>query len=157
MPPLPPAFATLYFRHRSNRIQDVAQRKLRSVEELLRYQYDETTLSTEQWAKERILFRICVSLNTYRPQPIIALQIMAIGQCRLTEEDLAKVPSSVPVLIIHGKQDRMVHYAESDKIASWIKHSKRVDLSDGPKGAHEGHYGHLVSLLRCDRERAADD
>lgn len=113
---------------------------------MLRYQYDEETLAADQAARERMLFRINVSLTTPRPQQIIALQAMAIAQCRLTEEDLAKVPSSVPVLIIHGKRDRMVHYPESDKMAQWVKHSKRVDLSDGPKAAQGGSYGHFVSV-----------
>ncbi|CAO1619707.1 unnamed protein product [Parajaminaea phylloscopi] len=127
----------------ANKIQDLAQRKVYSVQELLRYQYDERTLADEQWAKERLLLRTHVSLHTSRPQSIIALQFMAISQCRLTEQDLGKVPSSVPVLIIHGQKDRMVHYAESDKMDKWIKHAKRVDLSDGPQGARDGWYGHF--------------
>ena len=143
------------YARRARKIEDREQRNRWSVEQLLKYQYDEETLATEQWAKERILFRIAISLITPRPQQIIALQAMSISQCRLAESDLRRTPSSVPVLIIHGKRDRMVHYQESDKMDQWIKHSKRVDLTDGPKAAQRGEYGHFVSVSSGEPTRKA--
>lgn len=85
-----------------------------------------------------------VSLQTTRPQEMIALQAGAIGQYR-SRDDLGRIPESVPVMIIHGKLDRMVHYKESEPLEKGIAHAKRVDLSDGVKEAQDGQYGHFVS------------
>ncbi|PWN29659.1 alpha/beta-hydrolase [Jaminaea rosea] len=127
----------------ANKIENNEQRKQWTIEELLKYQYDADSLAASQALRERLLLRISVSSVTRRPQQIVGVQAMAISQVRLTESDLSKIPASVPVLVIHGKKDRMVHYAESEKHAGWIKHAKRVDLSDGSKEAKEGHYGHF--------------
>lgn len=136
---------------RANKIEDLAQRKQWTIEELMKYQYDEDSLTNQQHIRERLLLRVSVSAVTRRPQQIVGLQAMAISQLRLTEKELSKIPATVPVLVIHGKKDRMVHYAESEKHAGWIKHAKRVDLSDGSKEAKEGHYGHFVSSGRGGR------
>lgn len=113
---------------------------------MLRLQYDEESLSNTASPLIPIMNdRIKVSLNTARPQAIIAQQFMAINSLTLSQEDLARIPKSVPVLVIHGKRDRMVHPYMGDKLLDWIEHSSLVDLGDGPRGAKDHQYGHFVS------------
>lgn len=115
------------------------------TEQMLHFQYDDASLANNHELEERKRLRIQVSNSTRRPRQTIGMQVIATSQLRLTEKDLGRIPSSVPVMIIHGKRDRMVHYPESDKMEQWIKHSKRVDLSDGPPEAQRGEYAHFVS------------
>ncbi|CAO1616125.1 unnamed protein product [Sympodiomycopsis kandeliae] len=125
-------------------IQDREARKLWMTEQMLRLQYDEHSLSDRSSPLQPILKnRIEVSLKTNRPQSIIAQQFLAISSLTLSQEDLSKIPASVPTLIIHGQRDRMVHPYMGARLQEWIKHAHLVDLSDGPEGAKDHQYGHF--------------
>lgn len=127
-------------------IQNKEARKQWMTEQMLRYQYDEVSLGDPSSPLLPVLkHRIQVSLKTSRPQAIIAQQFLAISGLTLSQEDLARIPSSVDTLIIHGEKDRMVHPYMGKRLQEWIKHAKVVDLSDGPHGAKEHMYGHFVS------------
>jgi alpha-beta hydrolase superfamily lysophospholipase len=128
----------------AGKIKDGKKRKRWATEQMLAYQYDVASLEKDERLNKIMQDRIEVSLQTTRPQEMIALQAGAIGQYR-SRDDLGRIPDSVPVLIIHGKLDRMVHYKESEPLEKGITHAKRVDLSDGVKQAQEGQYGHFVS------------
>lgn len=128
----------------AGKIKDSKKRKRWATEQMYIYQYDVASLEKNDRLKKIMQDRIEVSLQTTRPQEMIALQAGAIGQYR-SRDDLGRIPESVPVLIIHGKLDRMVHYSESEPLDKGIAHAKRVDLSDGVKEAQEGQYGHFVS------------
>lgn len=125
-------------------IEDNAARKMWLTEQMLRYQYDEWSLADPSNPLNTVLKRrIEVSLNTNRPQSIIAQQFMAISSLELTEGDLQRIPASVPALIIHGEKDRMVHPYMGQRLQQWIKHARVIDLSDGPQGAPNHQYGHF--------------
>lgn len=101
---------------------------------MMEYQYDPDFL-----AKNDALFqqRVQAALDTRRPQSMIMLQSSAIASVNVSDR-LSRVPSSLPVLIIHGKLDRMVAYAESDIIQGGIKHATRMQT---PSDQY-GHFWH---------------
>lgn len=127
---------------RISQIKDPQQRKEWATKEMMSYQYDPTSLEASSDLKAIMDHRIKVSMTTRRPQDIIGLQAMAMRGYK-SKDDLHRIPESVPVLVIHGKKDRMVHYAESEPIMANIRHAKRVDLTDGSKEAQEETYGHF--------------
>lgn len=106
------------------------------TEFLYSYQYDEGWLSQKE-NKSTFEERVKVSLSTRRPQSIIGSQMLAI-QGRDTREELHKIPESIPVLIIHGKLDRMVKYSESESFTKSIKNAKRIDMHP-----YTDQYGHF--------------
>lgn len=106
------------------------------TEFLMSYQYDENWMK-EKGNKPTFEERVKVSLTTRRPQSIIGSQMLAI-QGRDTREELHKISESLPVLIIHGKLDRMVKYSESDSFTKSIKSAKRLDMQ--PNNDQFGHF-----------------
>jgi pimeloyl-ACP methyl ester carboxylesterase len=104
---------------------------------LMEYQYDPTWLAASTKNKKLFQDRIQQSANSRRPNKMIALQSAAIAQMD-TRPRLPSIPSSLPVLIIHGKLDRMVAYSESDYLVKLIKHATRFD--PGSNGDQYGHF-----------------
>lgn len=104
---------------------------------MMEYQYDPKWLAESLQNKELFKDRVEKSVNSRRPQKIIAYQSAAIGQVD-TRSSLPNIPASLPVLVVHGKLDRMVSYAESEHIVKNIKHAKRFD--PGEKGDQFAHY-----------------
>lgn len=100
------------------------------------YQFDVEWLKVPA-NKEIFDRRVRESLTTRRPQSIIASQGAAIAQ-RDTRSELGSIPASLPVLVIHGRLDRMVAYSESDYLVKGIKSAKRIDMSP-----HDEQYGHF--------------
>ena len=47
--------------------------------------------------------------------------------------DLPKIPSQIRILVIHGKSDRVIHYAESDYIMRGIAHARRLTVDASRK------------------------
>lgn len=104
---------------------------------MMEYQYDSKWLAANQENKTLFEKRVKEAVNSRRPQKMIALQGAAIAQVD-TRKSLPKIPASLPILIIHGKLDRMVAYRESDEIVKKIKHAQRFD--PGNKGEDCGHF-----------------
>lgn len=104
---------------------------------MMEYQYDPKWLAANQENKNLFEKRVKEAVNSRRPQKMIALQGAAIAQVD-TRKDLSNIPASLPVLVIHGKLDRMVAYRESDEIVKNIKHAQRFD--PGSKGDDYGHF-----------------
>lgn len=110
----------------------------------MRLQYDEETLAASEKLRSIMAWRIELSLAENIPQEIVGLQAMAIRAYRSKDPAvLGRIPPSVPVLVIHGKRDRMVRYDESLPFETMIPNVRRVDLSDGPAEAQQGAYGHF--------------
>jgi alpha-beta hydrolase superfamily lysophospholipase len=104
---------------------------------MMEYQYDPKWLTASEENKRLFEKRVDRAVNSRRPQKIIALQAASIAQVD-TRSSLPQIPSSLPVLVIHGKLDRMVSYQESEAIVKNIKHAKRFD--PGSKSDNYGHY-----------------
>lgn len=104
---------------------------------MMEYQYDPKWLAASPENKQLFESRVSGSVNSRRPQKMIALQGAAIAQVD-TRQDLPNVPASLKVLVIHGKLDRMVAYAESEHIVKNIKHARRFDA--GERGDQFGHF-----------------
>ena len=77
-----------------------------------------------------------------RPARIIAQQGAAVGAPEADHRSaLPSIPSSIQVLVLHGKLDRMISYKESDYIVRGIAHARRVPISapgTGKEGEGEG-------------------
>ena len=61
-------------------------------------------------------------------------------------ESLPKIPSQIRVLVIHGKLDRVIHYAESEHIMRGITHARRVTVDHSrmvPGSIPTDQFGHL--------------
>jgi pimeloyl-ACP methyl ester carboxylesterase len=111
--------------------------KRNMVKVMMEYQYDPKWISASPTNKKLFDSRVENSLNSRRPQKIITLQGASIAQVD-TRPDLPNVPASLPVLIIHGRLDRMVAYSESEHIVKNIKHAQRFD--PGRNGDQYGHF-----------------
>ena len=87
--------------------------------------------------------RVQQSLQSHRPPLIIGYQAMAIAMYDARER-LMRVPHGLPVLVLHGKNDRMVDYAASREIFEYLPQARRfLPHVDDPEA-----YGHFWLLLR---------
>ncbi|PKI85105.1 hypothetical protein MVES1_000821 [Malassezia vespertilionis] len=85
--------------------------------------------------------RVARGGDAKRPQAIIASQLGAIAQFD-SRESLAKIPRTLPVMVIHGKMDRMVAYAESEILMQHIQQAKRY-IPNESSGKDVGAFGHM--------------
>lgn len=111
--------------------------KTKIVRLMMEYQYDPQWIAASPENKKLLESRVQVSVKSRRPQKMIALQGAAIAQVD-TRPDLPNIPASLPVLVIHGKLDRMVAYSESEYIVKLIRHAQRFD-----PGSKTDQYGHF--------------
>lgn len=111
--------------------------KKKIVAVMMEYQYDPKWLVASADNKNLFNARVEKSANSRRPQKVIAMQGASIAQVD-TRPNLPKIPASLPVLVIHGKLDRMVAYSESEHIIKNIKHAKRFD--PGSRGDQFAHF-----------------
>lgn len=111
--------------------------KTKVVRVMMEYQYDPKWIEASSENKKLLESRVQQSINSRRPQKMIAVQGAAIAQVD-TRPNLPNIPASLAVLVIHGKLDRMVAYSESEHIVKNIKHAKRFD--PGSKGDQFGHF-----------------
>lgn len=84
------------------------------------YCYDPDWIAANPELYER---RIQESLGSRRPAKTVALQQRAIGRYDVREA-LARLPSSLPVLVIHGSRDLAVYPNAKDEILAAVKHGK---------------------------------
>ncbi|CAD6885351.1 unnamed protein product [Tilletia controversa] len=73
--------------------------------------------------------RIALSLQTKPPQATIMAQMQAISSTDVRPV-LPRIPSSFPVLILHGKRDRMVAFQETEYTRKGIGHAETLFLED---------------------------
>ncbi|UZJ55222.1 hypothetical protein CBS101457_004542 [Exobasidium rhododendri] len=111
--------------------------KTKMVKVMMEYQYDPEWIHASSKNQQLLESRVEKSVNSRRPQKIIAMQGASIAQVD-TRPDLPRIPASLPVLIIHGRLDRMVAYSESEHIVKNIAHAKRFD--PGTNGDRYGHF-----------------
>lgn len=103
---------------------------------MLRYQYDEASLASSGTLAARLQARIDASEGTRRPQAVILQQAGAIAQYD-AREALRRVPRGLPVLIVHGRCDRMVDYGEARELEACLPQAQRCVPRDGEA------YGHM--------------
>jgi fermentation-respiration switch protein FrsA (DUF1100 family) len=123
-----------------NRMVDLAgdpEFKSKVTRVMMEYQYDPKWLAANEDHKKLFEYRVDRSTNSRRPQKMIALQAASIAQVD-TRSRLQNIPASLPILVIHGKLDRMVSYKESEAFFQNIKHAQRFD--PGSKGEDYAHF-----------------
>ncbi|WFC95656.1 hypothetical protein MBRA1_002309 [Malassezia brasiliensis] len=103
---------------------------------MLRYQYDEASLASNGALAARLQARIDASVGTRRPQVVILQQMGAMAQYD-AREALRRVPRGLPVLLVHGRSDRMVDYGESRELEACLPQAQRYVPRDGEA------YGHM--------------
>lgn len=103
---------------------------------MMKVQYHDDVLGPGKPLQAKFEKRLELVRGTNRPAWVIGLQFMAIQGADLRGQ-LKRVPESVPVMVVHGKRDRMVLESEGEKILECIKHAKR--LQDEPSRE----YGHF--------------
>ncbi|EST08638.1 hypothetical protein PSEUBRA_001712 [Kalmanozyma brasiliensis GHG001] len=113
----------------AEKIPDKKKRNDYITENMMRVQYHEDVLGPGKPMQRKFEERLEMVRNTNRPAWVIGLQFMAI-QSEDLREQLGRIPESVPVMVIHGKRDRMVLWDESERILAGVKHAKR--LTDTP-------------------------
>lgn len=67
--------------------------------------------------------RVNESLSSRRPAKTVALQQRAIGRYDVRKQ-LALVPASLPILVIHGMKDVAVYPEHGQELLSCVKHAK---------------------------------
>lgn len=87
---------------------------------ILQYCYDPDWIDRNPELYEK---RVQESIGTRRPAKTVALQQRAIGKYDVRQK-LQTIPSSLPVLVIHGDRDVAVYPAEKNDILAGIKHAK---------------------------------
>lgn len=87
---------------------------------VLQYCYDPDWIAANPELYER---RIQESLGSRRPAKTVALQQRAIGRYDVRDA-LPHLPSSLPVLVIHGSRDLAVYPDAEDEILGAIRHAK---------------------------------
>jgi len=100
-----------------------AERKRQLTEVFMKYCYDPEWIKQNPGLYER---RVQESIGTRRPARTVALQQRAIGKYDVRQK-LGSIPTSLPVLVIHGGQDVAVYPAEKDDILKSIKHAKLAE------------------------------
>ncbi|PWN51233.1 alpha/beta-hydrolase [Violaceomyces palustris] len=118
-----------------NKIEDKQKRKLFLTEELMKLQYHPEALVHGSEICRKFQRRIEVSLKTRRPAEIIGFQFLAI-QANDVREKLHRIPSSLPVLIIHGRRDRMVSFSETEYTTKGIPHALWFKAKGGDQFGH---------------------
>lgn len=111
------------------KIKDKNARNDFITENLMRVQYHDAVLGPGKPLQHKFEQRLALVRKTNRPQWVIGLQFLAI-QSQDLRTQLGRIPESLPVMVIHGKRDRMVLWEESEKIMEGVKHAKR--LKDTP-------------------------
>ncbi|EPQ28007.1 uncharacterized protein PFL1_04334 [Pseudozyma flocculosa PF-1] len=117
------------------KIKGKQERDLYITTEMMRLQYHADALRPGTELYKKFEDRIQVSLGTRQPAEIIASQFFAIQGCDVRKQ-LHRIPSTLPVLVIHGHRDRMVSYSESDYIVKGIPHARRFVPPQGSEFAH---------------------
>lgn len=115
-------------------IEDKNKRNEFITYHMMRAQYHDDVLGPTGALQRQFQHRLECVRNTLRPAWVIALQFMAIQSADLRNQ-LARIPSTLPILVIHGHKDRMVLYSESNIILDKIPHAKRLH-SPNPDFAH---------------------
>lgn len=114
------------------------QRQRKRVEYLFKLQYDPDVLGEGNVLQSKFQERVQQSLQSHRPPLIIGYQAMAIAMYDARER-LMRVPHGLPVLVLHGKNDRMVDYAASREIFEYLPQARRfLPHVDDPEA-----YGHF--------------
>ncbi|SJX65372.1 uncharacterized protein SRS1_15643 [Sporisorium reilianum f. sp. reilianum] len=107
----------------AEKIADKKQRNDYITEQMMQLQYHPAALQGPLQAQFQ--HRLAIARTTKRPAHIIALQFLAIQSTDLRPL-LHRIPPTLEVMVIHGKRDQMVLYAESDRILHGIKHARRL-------------------------------
>lgn len=120
--------AALAKRVRATKDKEAARRL--AAEYLLELQYAPTWLA-DPANRPVLAARIADGLAGGRPQHVITAQLNAI----LTGEDmgaavLRRVPRSLPVAVIHGDSDRMVHPVGGELLRAALPHAERLTHPD---------------------------
>ncbi|WFD44977.1 hypothetical protein MPSI1_003653 [Malassezia psittaci] len=103
---------------------------------MLEFQYDQSVIGAGGILDAKMKRRMEESLQSRRPQRVIAQQAGAVSQYD-SREALKSLPRHLPVLLIQGKRDRMVNYEESHIIQDCIPGAERYIPPEGEE------YGHM--------------
>ncbi|KAF8310432.1 Alpha/Beta hydrolase protein [Cantharellus anzutake] len=118
------------------------ERKMTIARPMVELGYDVDFLRTPE-GKAKVE-KLLPSMILKRPSKQIARQALSVRNTD-TRPLLPSIPSSIPILVIHGTKDRIIHYAESNYLTRHIKHAQRIAID--PSGKVPGSvpseaYGH---------------
>ena len=118
------------------KIKDKVERNNFITYNMMALQYHPEVIGAGKPLDAKFQQRLKVVRSTSRPAPIIALQFLAMQSTDLRKQ-LHRIPSTVPIMVIHGHKDRMVRYDESDHILKGIQHAQRLQ---GTPSTDFGHF-----------------
>lgn len=119
----------------AEKIQDKKARNDFITENMMRVQYHDDVLGPNGQLQEKFEKRLALVRGTNRPAWVIGLQFMAIQSTDLRQQ-LHRIPSTLPIMVIHGAKDRMVLQSEGEKILECIKHAKRLNDTPSTEFGH---------------------
>ena len=119
-----------------------AERDRLVVEYFTKLQYHDDVLVPGHDVQKKFDSRMVLAAQTRRPQLVILQQSMAISQCDVREK-LKELPRGLPIMVIHGRRDRMVRYVESEELLEHIPQAVRYvpRPAGSPDGTEE--FGHF--------------
>lgn len=119
-----------------------AERDRLVAEYFIKLQYHDDVLVSGHDVQKKFDWRLGLAAQTRRPQLVVLQQSMAISQCDVREK-LKQLPRRLPIMVIHGRRDRMVRYVESEELLAYIPQAVRhVPRPAGsPDGTEE--FGHF--------------
>ncbi|ORY43589.1 Alpha/Beta hydrolase protein [Leucosporidium creatinivorum] len=145
------------------------EEKIKLVTPFIHVGYDPAFLA-EGKNKPTLERRIFESVHTRRPARTVAQQVSVIAGYDVRPL-LPTIPSTLPVLLLHGTLDRSVYYTEAKYILRGIKHAKLMSFEgighmwydyytpsywahllnrflDAPRGLSEGELSALLPIRR---------
>ncbi|KAE8210649.1 hypothetical protein CF319_g2490 [Tilletia indica] len=110
-----------------NRVEDKKERDQAVTEYMIDMQYYPEWIKASSSNKKIRDDRIDLSLRVKPSQMTTMAQMQAIGSIDVRPV-LSRIPSSVPVLVLHGRKDRMVAFAETEHTTKGIAHADTLFL-----------------------------
>ncbi|KAM0792617.1 hypothetical protein ACM66B_005278 [Microbotryomycetes sp. NB124-2] len=102
--------------------QMTPEQKIALVRPFVEVGYDPEYLKTHQ---DMITRRVLESVHTRRPARTVSHQVQAIAGYDVRKQ-MSTIPSTLPVLVLHGDKDRSVYYTESKYILKGLPQATLV-------------------------------
>ncbi|KAK4058575.1 hypothetical protein OIO90_000019 [Microbotryomycetes sp. JL221] len=96
------------------------EQKIKLVKPFVEVGYDSEFVKLHQ---DIIMKRVLESVHTRRPAKTVQYQVEAIAGYDIRKQ-MSTIPSTLPILILHGTKDRSVYFTESKYILNGLKQSK---------------------------------
>ncbi|KAK4053194.1 hypothetical protein OIV83_001929 [Microbotryomycetes sp. JL201] len=102
--------------------QMTLEQKMALVRPFIEVGYDPEFVKTHEDVIKR---RVLESVHTRRPAKTVSHQVGAIAGYDIRKQ-MSTIPSTMPVLVLHGDKDRSVYYSESKYILKGLPHAKLI-------------------------------